>query len=51
MDGIELNRKNQREEFGIETKYRVLGSNYGEINDNFVMEHEEVVVKSGVIYF
>ena len=51
MDGIELNRENQRKEFGIETKYRVLGSNYGAIDGKFIMEHEEVVVKSASFTF
>ena len=44
MDGIELDRPDARDEFGIKTKYRPLGTNYGAHNDTFFAEHEEVVV-------
>ena len=46
MDGIELNRKNFREKYGIKTKYRLLGTNYGASDGTFFAEHEEVVVES-----
>ena len=44
MDGIELNRPDAREKFGIKTKFRQLGTNYGSHNDSFFGEYEEVVV-------
>jgi radical SAM superfamily enzyme YgiQ (UPF0313 family) len=46
MDGIELNRPDVRKKYGIKTKYRLLGTNYGAHNGNFLAEHEEVVVSS-----
>ncbi|MBM3952908.1 MAG: radical SAM protein [Rhodospirillales bacterium] len=47
MDGIELNRPGVREKYGIKTAFRLLGSNYGYVENQFVLEHEEVVVSSG----
>ncbi|MEC7833183.1 MAG: B12-binding domain-containing radical SAM protein [Pseudomonadota bacterium] len=44
MDGIELNRPDAREKFGIKTKFRQLGTNYGMHGDSFFGEYEEVVV-------
>ncbi len=44
MDGIELNRPETREKFGIKTKYRSLGTNYGKFDGKFIAEYEEVVV-------
>ena len=44
MDGIELNRPGTREKFGIKTKYRPLGTNYGKYDGEFIAEYEEVVV-------
>ena len=44
MDGIELNRPDARARYGIKTKYRRLGTNYGSYDNNFCVEHEEVVV-------
>ena len=44
MDGIELNRPEAREKFGIKTKYRPLGTNYGDYGGEFIAEYEEVVV-------
>ena len=46
MDGIELNRPAIRKKYGIKTKFRLLGTNYGAHNGNFLAEHEEVVVSS-----
>lgn len=43
MDGIELNRPEARGKFGIKTKYRQLGTNYGSHEDTFLGEFEEVV--------
>ena len=43
MDGIELNRPDARDKFGIKTKYRQLGTNYGSHEDTFLGEYEEVV--------
>ena len=40
MDGIELNRPDVRKKYGIKTKYRALGTNYGmfeEQNENLTM--------------
>ncbi|MBC7950583.1 MAG: radical SAM protein [Rhodospirillaceae bacterium] len=44
MDGIELNRPGVREKYGLKTGFRLLGTNYGHVGDEFVLEHEEVVV-------
>ena len=44
MDGIELNRSRERKKFGLKTKYRPLGTNYGKHDDKFFAEYEEVVV-------
>ena len=44
MDGIELNRPDVRKKYGIKTKYRALGTNYGMFEDKFIAEYEEVVV-------
>ena len=44
MDGIELNRPDIRKKYGIKTKYRILGTNYGKHKDTFLAEHEEIVV-------
>ena len=44
MDGIQLNRPESRKKFGIKTKYRPLGTNYGEYGGEFIAEYEEVVV-------
>lgn len=46
MDGIELNRQDQREKFKLKTKFRPLSTNYGKIIDTFVAECEEVVVET-----
>ena len=43
MDGIELNRPDTRKKYGIKTKYRQLGTNYGSHEDTFLGEYEEVV--------
>ena len=46
MDGIELNRPEKREEYGIKTKFRPLNSSYVKIGNKFIAEHEEVVVST-----
>ena len=46
MDGIELNRPDVRKKFNIKTKYRPLATHYGEFNNKFVAEYEEVVIES-----
>ena len=46
MDGIELNRPEEREKFKINTKFRSLTSNYGSFEGNFIAEHEEVAISS-----
>jgi radical SAM superfamily enzyme YgiQ (UPF0313 family) len=46
MDGIELNRQEQREKFKLKTKFRPLSSNYGEVRGVFAAECEEVVVET-----
>ena len=40
MDGIELNRPEKREEYGIKTKFRPLNSSYVKIGNKFIAEHE-----------
>jgi radical SAM superfamily enzyme YgiQ (UPF0313 family) len=51
MDGIELNRPEKREEFGIITKFRNLGVEYGKHDGNFFCEHEEVVVETKTLSY
>ena len=51
MDGIELNRPEKREEFGIKTKFRNLGVEYGKHDGNFFCEHEEVVVETKTLSY
>lgn len=46
MDGIELNRQNQRDKFKLKTKFRPLSTNYGKIRGTFAAEYEEVVVET-----
>ena len=51
MDGIELNRPEKREEFGIKTMFRNLGVEYGKHDGNFFCEHEEVVVETNTLSY
>ncbi len=51
MDGIELNRPEKRKEFGIKTKFRNLGVEYGKHDGNFFCEHEEVVVETNTLSY
>tara|TARA_B100000029_G_scaffold470738_1_gene509804 strand:- start:12042 stop:14078 length:2037 start_codon:yes stop_codon:yes gene_type:complete len=51
MDGIELNRPEKREEFGIKTKFRNLGVEYGKHDGNFFCEHEEVVIETKTLSY
>jgi len=47
LNGMELNRKAEREKFGLVTKFRPTYSTaYGEYNNTFVCEAEEIVVSS-----
>ena len=46
VDGIELHRPEERKKYGIETKFRPLSTNYGNIGDQFCYETEEVVVST-----
>ena len=51
MDGIKLNRPEERRKFGLETKFRPLGTNYGNIGGRFCYETEEVVVSNSSFDF
>lgn len=52
LKGIELNRKSEREKFGLSTKFRPsFGSAYDCIEDEFVCETEEVVISSNHFSF
>ncbi len=46
MDGIELNRPDVRKKYGINTKFRPLNSSYFKHENEFIAEHEEVVVST-----
>jgi radical SAM superfamily enzyme YgiQ (UPF0313 family) len=46
VDGIELHRPEERKKYGIETKFRPLSTNYGNIGGRFCYETEEVVVST-----
>ena len=46
MDGIELNRPDIRKKYGINTKFRPLNSSYFTHDNEFIAEHEEVVVSN-----
>tara|TARA_B100000900_G_scaffold412088_1_gene433156 strand:+ start:1264 stop:3312 length:2049 start_codon:yes stop_codon:yes gene_type:complete len=46
MDGIELNRPQIREKYGLKTKFRPLSSSYMTVDNKFIAEHEEVVVST-----
>ncbi len=45
-DGAEINRRACREKYGLITKFRRLGANYGYIGSDFCAETEEIVVSS-----
>ena len=51
VDGIELNRPEERKKFDLKTKYRPLSTNYGMINGKFSFETEEVVVSNSSFNF
>ncbi len=51
MDGIELNRPETRKKYGIKTKYRLVGTNYGSYDNTFTAEHEEVVVSTNAFSY
>jgi len=46
VDGIELNRQEDRERLGIKTRFRQIRENYGMVEDRFCAEVEEVVVET-----
>jgi putative methyltransferase len=46
LNGTEMERKSFREEYNYTSKYRINGSNYGVINDEFCVEYEKIVVSS-----
>lgn len=45
-DGAEINRRACREKYGLITKFRQLGANYGYVGSDFCAETEEIVVSS-----
>ncbi len=51
VDGIELNRPMDRRLYEVETKFRPLGTNYGNIGGNFCFETEEVVISNSSFDF
>ncbi|HER26902.1 MAG TPA: radical SAM protein [Rhodospirillales bacterium] len=46
VDGIELNRTEQRQRLNIKTRYRQIRENYGMVEGEFCAEVEEVVVST-----
>ena len=46
MAGIPLNTRANREKYKIDTKLRVLTSGYGELEGEFSVEHEEIVIST-----
>jgi radical SAM superfamily enzyme YgiQ (UPF0313 family) len=46
MDGIEMNRAGYRTQYNLQTKYRLVGTNYGSLDDDFSAEVEEVVIST-----
>ena len=44
VDGIEMNRKKERERLQLDTRFRRVRENYGMVEDQFCVEVEEVVV-------
>jgi radical SAM superfamily enzyme YgiQ (UPF0313 family) len=46
MDGIEMNRAGYRTQYNLQTKYRLVGTNYGGIGNDFSAEVEEVVIST-----
>jgi len=46
MEGVELNREEFRNKYRMKTMYRLLGSNYTKIDDEFIAEYEEVLVEN-----
>ena len=46
LNGTEMKRKSFRDEYDFTSKYRINGSNYGIINGEFSVEHEEIIVSS-----
>lgn len=51
LDGSLMNRAEYRQEHGLASKFRILGSQYGVINGEFVAESDEVVVSSNHFSF
>ncbi|MCB2189407.1 MAG: cobalamin-dependent protein [Deltaproteobacteria bacterium] len=51
LPGMELNREEMRQKYGMQTKHRIVGPNYGEYFGKFVVESEEVVVENSTFNF
>ena len=46
MDGIEMNRQAFRKDHDIKTKFRIIGTCYGNFDKNFVVEHDEDAIRA-----
>ena len=51
LDGSELNRDEERKKHSFVTKYRLPGTDYGDISGEFVAEYEEVVIGSNTFNY
>lgn len=52
LPGTELNRESARKQYGLQTKFRLQGTNYGYLEDGiFTAESEEVVISSSSFSF
>ncbi len=51
MEGVELNRDNERMLHGMKTKYRLLGSNYMMIGKDLILEYEKIVTENKYFNF
>ena len=46
MEGVELNREENKNQYQMKTMHRLLGSNYTKINGTFIAEFESLVVEN-----
>lgn len=46
MEGVELNREENKDQYQMKTMHRLLGSNYTKINGTFIAEYESLVVEN-----
>lgn len=46
MEGVELNRKVNKDQYQMKTMHRLLGSNYTKIDGTFIAEYESLVIEN-----